>query len=60
MGTEVDGLPEGCGVAEHLRRFEQRLGEIDGALGQLDEKIREAEQKSRYVIRQVAPAFDDA
>ena len=60
MSSDTRGLPEHDGVEEHLKRFEQqRLAEIDGALGQLDERIREAEQKSKYVIHQVVAAFDD-
>jgi hypothetical protein len=47
-------------IAEQFKRFGQRLVEIDADLGRLDEKIREAERKSEYVIRKVAPMFDDA
>ena len=60
MDTDTDGLLEHGSVAEHLKRLDQHLAEIDGALGQLGEKIREVEQKSKYVIREVAPRFHDA
>jgi prefoldin subunit 5 len=59
MDTDADGLLEYGSVAEHIKRLEQHLAELDGALGQLGEKIREAEQKSKYVIREVAPMFDE-
>ena len=59
MSTDSDGLPERGSIAEYVKRFEQPLAEIDGALGQLGEEIRVAEQKSKYVIREVPAAFED-
>jgi hypothetical protein len=59
MSIDDDGLEHGE-TAEHLRRLEQRLAEVDKFLGQLDLTIQEAERKSMYVIREVAPLFEDA
>ena len=55
MWSDGDSPPEQGAVAEHLRRLQEHLAEIDGALGQLGEQISEAEQKSKYVIREVVP-----
>ena len=55
MWSDADSPPEHGAVAEDLRRLQQRLAEIDGDLGQLGEKIREAEQKSKYVIPEIVP-----
>ena len=55
MWSDVDSPPEQGAVAEGLRRLQQRLAEIDGDFGQLGEKIREAEQKSKYVIPEIVP-----
>jgi hypothetical protein len=55
MWSDADSPAEQGAVAEHLRRFQEHLAEIDGALGQLGEQISEAEQKSKYVIREVVP-----
>ena len=54
MRSDADSPPE-HGAAEHLRLLQGRLAEIDGALGQLGEKISEAEQKSKYVIPEIVP-----
>jgi hypothetical protein len=60
MSIYTDGLPEHGDAAEDLKRFEQeRLAEIDGALGQLGRKIDEAERKSKFVIREVAPTVPE-
>ena len=53
MWSDADSPPEHGAVAEHLRRLQEHLAEIDGALGQLGEKIREAEQKSKYVVPEI-------
>jgi hypothetical protein len=58
MSSDDDGLEHGE-TAEHLKRIEQLLTEADRNLGQLDETIQEAERKSKDVIREVAPLFED-
>ena len=55
MWTDGDSPPEQGAAAERLRRLQERLAEIDGALGQLGEKISEAQQKSKYVLGEVVP-----
>lgn len=55
MWSDADSPAEQGAVAEHIRRFEQRLAEADAALSQLGEQISGAEQKSKYVIREVVP-----
>ena len=55
MWSDADSPPEQGAVAEHLRRLQAHLAEIDGAFVQLGEKIREAEQKSKYVIPEIVP-----
>jgi hypothetical protein len=59
METDANGAPQPRSVAEYFRRFEQQLAEADAAIGQLGEKIRQAEQKSKYVIHEVVPAVPD-
>jgi hypothetical protein len=55
MWSDAVSPAEQGAVAEDLRRFQQHLAEIDGALGRLGEQISEAEQKCKYVIREVVP-----
>ena len=55
MWSDGDSPTEQGAVAEHLRRFQEHLAEIDGALGQLGEQISEAEQKSKYVVPEIVP-----
>jgi len=59
MWSDADSPPEHGAVAEHLRRLQEHLAEIDGALGQLGEKISEAEQKSKCVIPEVVPVVPE-
>ena len=58
MSIDDDG-PDHGKTAEHLKRIEKLLTEADRKLGQLDETIQEAERKSKYVLREVAPSFHD-
>ena len=55
MRSDADSPPEHGAVAERLRRLQEYLAEIDGALGRLGEKISEAEQKSKCVIPEIVP-----
>ena len=55
MWSDSDSPVEQGATAEHLRRFQEHLAEIDGALGRLGEQISEAEQKSKYVVREIVP-----
>jgi hypothetical protein len=55
MGSDADSATDQGAVAEHLRHLQQSVAEIDAAIGQLDEKISEAEQRSKYIIREVVP-----
>ena len=55
MGSDADSPAEQGAVAEHLRHLQQSVAEIDAAIGQLDETISEAEQRSKYIIREVVP-----
>ena len=55
MWSDSDSHVEQGTVAEHLRRLREHLAEIDGALGRLGEQISEAQQKSKYVVREIVP-----
>jgi len=55
MWTDGESPPEQGAAAGRLRRLQEHLTEIDGALGQLGKQIGEAEQKSQYVIPEIVP-----
>ena len=55
MENDYDSSVEQGAVGQDLRRLQEHLGEFDTALGKLGEKISEAEQKSKYVLREVVP-----
>ena len=55
MWSGEDSSPEQGAAAGRLRHLQEHLVKIDGALGQLGQKINEAEQKSKYVIPEIVP-----
>ena len=55
MWSDGDSPPEQGAAAGRLRRLQEQLAEIDGALGQLGAQIGAAEEKSKYVIPEIVP-----